>query len=507
MTLNKVNESDLNKVGVRAIDLAKVYQDKIETAPTFIVTNFYLDEFLSSNGLDVKIKKLVDSVNFSDGAALNNAYEQIVSWFKDARLSDSLKDQLKEAYESLGMQYEVGGADDFIGTEEPIVNLFVSPDYISDVDSVKGVFLNVDGFSDFINALKSCWLSLFSVKELVYRYKKGLRSFNSGVIVQKLKSYDFSAEVFTKGDFAEYDILVKVYKGLFDITKSVSKDEFSVTYDSININTASIVRQEFAIIPSKKSAVLIKRGLGSRGEGQKISNPFVLELSRLSKKAKLLLGFDVFIVFGIFDKKIQCLLVSRLDAPDSTLKRQESFVSLVEEDNGVSEENFDEIDDNFSDDEEDVSLDVSINDSEEVKSSFEDNVVNDSEFRKSSEEESSIIGVSGSDDDFILGNVEEDESGIDTSDFKKDSSYYIDLISDVESTVDDKIYMVYRQRYGDEPLSLDDALARLSENSDIVGLDAIQAMKALKAELERGNDVSLDNFEVIIKEARLFPGS
>lgn len=615
LTLNKINDSDFNKVGYRALDLAKAHQDKVDVPPTFVVPNIFFDVFLSESGLDVKIQGIMRRINPNDEIALSEAVGKIRGLFKNTKIPKEYEEQLKEAYEALSVSTSFSSAQDFLVEEDIRVNLQISPNYLMEAESMKGIFLNVKGFNDFCDAVKSAWMSLLSSSEIIYRYKNGIKRFNTGIIVEKMTTLPVIGEVYTKGSFADYDFLIKGYRGLIDITKKIAKDEYSVTTESIKINGVVVRRQEYALLPSEKSTIIIKRSLGSKGEGQKLSNVQIEELARLSKKIKSQIQKDLKITYGLHNSGICCVSINRLEKPSVESEpemqqetepenQQEPVLESIEntdEQNTteVMKDNFEQVEEKPQPPSEEVesedileteeesppisTVDTSTleskheqveesepeqqhvptaealvaepihdeieDDDEELQQSQKqtqepniseetttddlsnqetDSVQNSDEQSSESEVESVEIYETSepqtqeaqesqgeSMDDFILGDEQPEESSAQTAESQDSDSqtneqhppeHYIAIIERHEPNLHDKVYAIYRQKYGDEPLSLEDALARLSENAELVGLEAIQALKTLKDKLLSGEVPHMGNFEEIIREARKFPG-
>lgn len=623
LTLNKINESDFNKVGYKALDLSKAAQERIEVPPCFVIPNLFFDVFLTNSGLDIRIQNILRKTNPEDEEDLKESVGKMRGLFKNAKIPNEYLEQLKEAYEALAVSTSFSSAQDFLVEENIRVNIQISPNYLTDPESTKGVFLNIKGFDDFCDAVKSAWMSLFSSSEIIYRYKHNIKKFNSGIIVEKMTTLPLMGEVYTKGSFANYDLFIKGYKGLPDITKQIAKDEYSVAIESLNINGIVARRQEFALLPSEKSTIIIKRSLGSRGDGQKLSNVQILEIARLSKKIKSVINKELKITFGLHNSGSCCLSINRLEKP--SLENQENIENenkpvpevRKEEIQQSKEENLEVVEQKTQDieqpiiqptsstefreieiqetdeeaqneqnplnemiqDDKDTSIelaapletkneeftDIDFQIKEDAQTTQyvqenEDYVRNEAttqeikeEIRESNQNTNSNIfaenglddlenekpentfeetisekpqveiyesthqdtsSYSSNKDEFILGDMLEDSSNETTQEqqiqesqsSEKGKEHYLEIIREHEPNLNEKIFVVYRQKYGDEPLTVEDAIARLSENAELIGLEAIQVLKSIKEKLISGEFPHLSNFDEIIREAKRFPG-
>lgn len=336
MTLNAISDSDTSKVGIRAIDLAKLQQTKYKIAPCFVIPNIYLEEFLVQSGIDAKLRKLVESVSVSSNGNYDAVLSEIRKLFRETSISEEYEEHLREAYSSLSISANFENAQDLLREEEPFVNLIASPDYVVDFESSQGIYLYIKGFRSFINSIKSVWLSLYSREAIEYRRKKGITKFKTGIVVQKALFPDVSAETITSRGLNSFEILVKGYKGLLDITNTSTKDEYSVSREFLKVQSAKILKQEFALLPTEKSGILLKKPLGIVGAEQKLSDVQIAEVARIAKRTNLLLGFDSRNMYVIFKGEIFIFVVNRKgsqieerntlrDAQDSQVESDDSI--------------------------------------------------------------------------------------------------------------------------------------------------------------------------------------
>ncbi|MCF7871469.1 hypothetical protein K9L97_00360 [Candidatus Woesearchaeota archaeon] len=519
LTLSKINLSDIHKVGSRALDLAICAQNRIPVVSSFVVPHVFFEEFLSFNGLDVKLQKLTSDAEGSHGD-FEVVYNKIKFLFSNSGFPPDYLEQLRESYEAFSMGADSFDVSSLLSKKDERVNLFVSPDYDLPLSTFKGVFLNICGFDNFICALKSCWLAMFCPEMLKYRLKLGIKKFSMGVVVQSMYKFPFTCEVDSGSSLS--GVFVFAYKGLLDITNSFSKDEFLVRNEYLELVDASVVRQEFAILASDRSGILIKRSLGSKGDGQKLSNFQIKEAARLCKKAKSVIDKDCKAYFSVSSDAFKLFLVdsfsSKSDISEKFSVDDTSYGKLggqrvISKKGDVdvfdSKEDF-AIDDvkevssgecvveersDYQDDDGDFSNDSSV---EEDKFVVENTIDPDI---KSADE---LINDS-SEDDFILDSDSLDENSSSSSSLGSSVSL-LDELKSVETLLVEKVYSFYRSKYGDEPLSLDDALARLAEYPNLVGLREIGVLKNFKESILNGEFVEEDSVRELINKAKEFPG-
>jgi hypothetical protein len=278
ITLSSISELDIAKVGQRAINLSIAYKSKANVPLSFIVPNSVFYEFLLQNKLILEIRKIT---NFSEKTdeSFENAYLQIKSLFESSVIPEEFKEELFEAYEALSST-ETHNAQALLEGDEPVINLIISPSYSMKSEKLSGVLFNIQGFDNFLNGLKSCYLALYSPEHLKERELNGINEFTAGIIVQEFIQADCTIDAYSKSLLGDYDIPINAYFGLPDITYKISKDHYSVSKDNFGIAAEEIKHQEHILLRNIKSGTLLKRSLGTRGLVQKIPDKQILEIAR-----------------------------------------------------------------------------------------------------------------------------------------------------------------------------------------------------------------------------------
>src|SRR5690606_35119014 len=113
LTFSNVYDSDLSLTGSAGHDLARAHRLSKKVPPSFIVTSNVFNEFMNSS-LTQKIRDIT-----VDGVA---DPKKLKGLFAKATIPKDILFELQEAYESLDVESLLKNSD-------PVVNLFLSPDY------------------------------------------------------------------------------------------------------------------------------------------------------------------------------------------------------------------------------------------------------------------------------------------------------------------------------------------------------------------------------------------
>jgi hypothetical protein len=305
LTFNNVYDSDLELTGSAGHDLARAHRLSKLVPPSFIVTSSVYNKFMDI-GVEKTIKKLLKSGILDD--------KKVRLLFSATHLPNDLLLELKEAYESLN----VGGSS-LLSTGEPTVNLFLSPDYYSEYDFSQNIILNITGFSNFIDALKTLWFRLHSKENREYRIKNGVEFFSCGVVVQKAVKVDACVEAHTDGQ----KFFFEAYKGSVDITGRITKDKLVGSFQSPEDYKLKVASQEFKLVHDEKSGNLVKLYLKDKSNDIKVSSQVFSEIFRVTKKIKYGFSSDIKALFYVDKDRIYILYVQSLPNLHIDVEKQE----------------------------------------------------------------------------------------------------------------------------------------------------------------------------------------
>ena len=455
LTYSSIHESEVSLVGKRALFLAEASRKSLNTCLFFVVTGNSLREFFDVNSLQKKVFDLLNT-----GLPEDYFWSEVKNLFSGSVLPDSVLLDIKESYDALSVS--VSDADNILRSFEPRVNLFLSSG--SDC-GFKEVFLNIKGFDNVVNALKSCWF-LFFKKQGVESLRKGLFNFSCGVVVEKFVSSDFTVEV--EGSSDEKHLLVSAYKGLPEVSVGIVKDLYVLSFNHLEFVNHELNHQNFSILHQDDSGVLLKKRLGKEGSDNKASKQVISDCARLAKRVFSLLNNFVRVVFVVRQGIPYLFLIDDFVSSDVADKVDDVGKSIISDNVGVlSDLGVSVPGGSFSDDlVESDALDV-VEDDDLVDSS---DVVNDA-------------------DEFI---VQDDQSvGVRSN---NDFSSFFSLIELLEEDV----VSLYRESFGFSPVSVEEAIFELDSKHGFGDKEKVLRALEVKSLLMNGEKVDDDIISSLI---------
>ncbi len=298
VTLGNVDKADRDSVGQRALDLARLSRKHIDTPLGFVITAEALEKYVAHNDIEeIGAEFLADE-----------DYDSLQQVAMRGDIPRDVRKNIEEAYQTLSVDEE-GSASQIVGEEEDAyVTLIPSPNYNLGDNGFGGIFQNVKGLDELLDAVKMSWSSLFTRDAFKHRENQNISEFYSGLIIQKMPDSDTSAEAKALRDSNK--ISVETWFGFPEYGMGLEKDYFEVSKD-LKLEESQIAHQ-VQQVGRNENGDMERRSIGDRGENQKIDDKTVVELARLAKKSSNVLENDVRTYYTLENGEVYLILVDRI---------------------------------------------------------------------------------------------------------------------------------------------------------------------------------------------------
>ena len=169
VTLDQLGMNDVETVGGKNASLGEMISNLANAGVTvpggFATTAEAYRRFLSHDGLDERIRGVLEDLDVDDVGALAEAGKKIRQWILNTELPDDLRSEIKRAWESMSGGNDVAVAVRSSATAEDL------PD--ASFAGQQETFLNVRGFDNLIDAVHRVYASLFTDRAIAYREHQG----------------------------------------------------------------------------------------------------------------------------------------------------------------------------------------------------------------------------------------------------------------------------------------------------------------------------------------------
>ncbi|MCD2190434.1 phosphoenolpyruvate synthase [Actinomycetospora soli] len=169
--LETLSSGDVDAVGGKNSSLGEMIQN-LESAGVrvpggFATTADAYRAFLSANGLDDRVRELLDGLD-PDGDRLAEVGAAIREEFTKAEFPEDTAEAIREAYAELSRRYDTENVDVAVRSSATAEDL---PD--ASFAGQQDTYLNITGADDLMRACKDCFASVFTDRAIAYRTEQG----------------------------------------------------------------------------------------------------------------------------------------------------------------------------------------------------------------------------------------------------------------------------------------------------------------------------------------------
>jgi phosphohistidine swiveling domain-containing protein len=182
--------ADLATVGGKGMSLAKLARAGLPVPGGFHITTAAYREFVAANGLQPHILEALKEVESANPGTLETTSLTINQLFAEATIPAKLVDAITQAYANLSGENPAVAVRSSATAEDLPEASFAGQ---------QETFLNMRGTTAVLEAVRSCWASLWTARAIAYRLRQGIAPENVAlaVVVQELVPAEAAGILFT----------------------------------------------------------------------------------------------------------------------------------------------------------------------------------------------------------------------------------------------------------------------------------------------------------------------
>ena len=324
--LDDVRAGDLDRVGGKAASLGELTSAGLPVPPGFVVSADTYRTFIEEAGIDAELFDAVD-VDEEDSAALSTAHERAHDLIMGTEIPESVREEILEAYQSIGGEEEAFVAVRSSATAEDL------PD--ASFAGQQETFLNVTE-EDLLVRVKECWASLFSQRAIYYRNRKGFphSEVDIAVVVQRMVDAEKSGVMFTSHpSTGEPRIIIEAAWGLGEavVSGAVSPDNYVINRESGDVEEVTVADKKVTCIKDPETGETVEREVPEEKREQRVlAETTLAELQELGERVEAHYDEPQDVEWAIFEGDIY-MLQSR---PITTISEEADDESKGDETNG-----------------------------------------------------------------------------------------------------------------------------------------------------------------------------
>jgi pyruvate,water dikinase len=279
---NEVSKKDIASVGGKGANLGELTKAQIPVPPGFIVTADAYYKFLEETQIMGQIRQKLKGLNPHDSKQLQQTAEEIQQIILKSNVPRGIAKEVREAY------HQMGGGLVAVRSSATAEDL---PD--ASFAGQQSTFLNVQGASHVVDAVKACWASLFNARAIFYRAEQNFDPLQIGIAVpvQRMVQSQASGVMFTLEPVTsdKRKIVIEAVYGLGEaiVSGEVTPDLFIIDKVKLQIISKTVNKQEWQLIKnpvSRDTHLNIKATIPVELQSaQKITDEEVLKLALIGR--------------------------------------------------------------------------------------------------------------------------------------------------------------------------------------------------------------------------------
>jgi rifampicin phosphotransferase len=241
LPLEVLCRGDVERGGAKGANLGELLAAGVPVPPGFCVTTAAYRRAVA--GLAGEIEEALRAVRAGDPASAEAGSSRIIALFDDLALPEGLTEAILAAYRALGAPPVAVRSS---ATMEDLPGASFA--------GQQATSLNVRGEDELLDAVRSCWASLWSARAISYRQHQGLRNGRAtvAVVVQRLVAAEVAGILFTANPVsgARDEIVVNAALGLGEAVVGglSTPDSFTLDRTTLAVRERQTGRQEIETV-------------------------------------------------------------------------------------------------------------------------------------------------------------------------------------------------------------------------------------------------------------------
>ena len=274
--LSALRSKDLALAGGKGANLGELSQAGFHVPSGFIITTAAYDMLLQNNGIQTRLADILASFDINHPDSVKKVSQLVYDLLGQTAIPRQITEEVRKAYRELG--------DDAVAVRSSATAKDLPEAAFA---GQQETFLNVIGEQALIDAVRACWMSLWSERAILYRARQNVdqNTVKLAVVVQKMVPADVAGVMFTANPVsgARDEIIIDANPGLGEAVVSgmVTPDHFIVNKRSRHIKEQQLGRRE-VIIHAKAGG-----GTEQVTPTQEIVNTEALSLQAICKLSRL----------------------------------------------------------------------------------------------------------------------------------------------------------------------------------------------------------------------------
>ncbi len=242
-----IRAADLPLVGGKGANLGELTHAGFPIPPGFCLTTVAFQQFIHSCPDAADLYALLATVTTDDVETARKVGQHVRETLLDLPMPQNIAQAVQQQWQQLGMDHAYAVRSSATAEDLPDASFAGQQD----------TYLNVLGETDLLDAVRRCWVSLFTDRAILYRCQNGFshQDVQLSVVVQQMVMAELSGILFTADPLTghRHTVSIDASFGLGEALVSglVSPDAYRVDKRDHTIIDRQIADKQIAIFPKK----------------------------------------------------------------------------------------------------------------------------------------------------------------------------------------------------------------------------------------------------------------
>lgn len=324
LSFENIRASDLPLVGGKGANLGELTYASFPVPPGFCLTTEAFTQFIDSQPEIGELYDLLDTVTGDNLDVARQVGQTVRDTLLKIEIPQNIVDEIRQEWQKLGDDEAYAVRSSATAEDLPDASFAGQQD----------TYLNVIGIDSLLDAVRRCWVSLFTDRAILYRYQNNFshKDVQLSVVVQQMVMAEKSGILFTADPLTghRHTLAIDASFGLGEALVSglVSPDAYRVDKRNNTVIERRIADKKIALYPEKEGGIRQEDLSETQGKQTVLTDEQILKLADMGCRIEAHYQSPQDIEWAIVDDKMYLLQarpitslfpIDGLKSPDDTL--------------------------------------------------------------------------------------------------------------------------------------------------------------------------------------------
>lgn len=324
LSFNDIHATDLPLVGGKGANLGEMTHAGFPVPPGFCLTTVAFQQFMDACPDATDLYALLDTITLDDVETARQVGQQVRQILLTVSIPKAIVQAVQQQWQQLGVGHAYAVRSSATAEDLPDASFAGQQD----------TYLNIIGEDDLLDAVRRCWVSLFTDRAILYRSKNHFphEDVKLSVVVQQMVVSEMSGVLFTADPLTghRHTAVIDASFGLGEALVSgiVSPDAYRVDKRNMTIIAREIADKRVAIYPEKEGGTRQETLSADQRSQTVLTDTQILDLAAMGSRVEAHYDIPQDIEWAITDNELYLLQarpitslypIEGLKSPDDTL--------------------------------------------------------------------------------------------------------------------------------------------------------------------------------------------